>query len=139
MSCPIWEFVLVRLAFHDVRRPAFVNAQQSQQRHTHIHFIAPARTYNMRPPTRATRSSRAADLEETEAQQPVGRGAKTQSRPTSSRSSRTGTPYSDKDKKPRHRMTDKQLERLEMLYELDTHPTREQKQALGDEVGMYVL
>ena len=66
------------------------------------------------------------------------RSSKLPTRPSSNRSSRTGTPSSDKDKKPRHRMTDLQLERLEVLYQLDTHPTREQKQALGDEVGMYV-
>ena len=92
----------------------------------------------MRPPARATRSTRAAGLEEPSVREPAGHGGKvkSQSRSTSNRSSRTGTPYSDKDKKPRHRMTDKQLERLEALYQLDTHPTREQKQALGEEVGM---
>ncbi|GJE85807.1 homeobox domain-containing protein [Phanerochaete sordida] len=89
----------------------------------------------MRPPARATRSSRAADLDEPSVARPAAQLRKT-SRPTSSRSSRTGTPYSDKEKKPRHRMTDMQLERLEVLYEQDTHPTREQKQALGEEVGM---
>lgn len=91
----------------------------------------------MRPPARATRSSRAADSHE-----PALANVKNLARPTASkRSSRTGTPYSDrdyKDKKPRHRMTDSQLERLEVLYQLDTHPTREQKQALGEEVGMSV-
>lgn len=39
-------------------------------------------------------------------------------------------------KKPRHRMTDLQLERLETLYEQTTHPTREDKEKLGNEVGM---
>ncbi|KIP02089.1 hypothetical protein PHLGIDRAFT_310816 [Phlebiopsis gigantea 11061_1 CR5-6] len=80
----------------------------------------------MRPPARATRSAR------TDSGEPSARPLK----PSSNRSSRTGTPYSDKEKKPRHRMTDEQLERLEVLYQLDTHPTREQKQALADEVGM---
>lgn len=39
-------------------------------------------------------------------------------------------------KKPRHRMTDLQLERLEALYEQTTHPSREEKEKLGNEVGM---
>ncbi|CAL1695045.1 unnamed protein product [Somion occarium] len=39
-------------------------------------------------------------------------------------------------KKTRHRMTDHQLERLEALYQYATHPTRQEKEALGDEVGM---
>lgn len=86
----------------------------------------------MRPPARTTRSARSA-----EAPEPVSALRRAVSvNPGSSRSSRTGTPSSDKDKKPRHRMTDKQLERLEALYDQDTHPTREEKQALGDEVGM---
>ena len=35
-------------------------------------------------------------------------------------------------------MTDLQLQRLEELYQIDTHPSREQKQALGEAVGMWV-
>jgi hypothetical protein len=93
----------------------------------------------MRPLTRATRSSRVAVAEEATAWPSIGGAKASVSKPTTSnRSSRTGTPFSDKDKKPRHRMTDLQLERLEALYTQDTHPTREQKQALGEAVGMWV-
>ena len=87
----------------------------------------------MRPPARTTRATRSV-----EAQEPVAApdALRRTLKAPSNRSSRTGTPCSDKEKKPRHRMTDVQLERLEALYQQDTHPTREQKQALGDEVGM---
>ncbi|KAI0347800.1 homeobox-domain-containing protein [Trametopsis cervina] len=88
----------------------------------------------MRPPARTTRAMRVADEQE---EPVVVDGAANVFRlPASNRSSRTGTPFSDKGKKPRHRMTDRQLEQLEALYQRDTHPTREQKQTLGDEVGM---
>ncbi|KAI0706102.1 homeobox domain-containing protein [Cytidiella melzeri] len=87
----------------------------------------------MRPPTRTTRATRAID--EDEADFAVNHSRRSV-QPGSNQSSRTGTPMSDREKKPRHRMTDKQLERLEALYQEDTHPTREQKQALGDDVGM---
>ncbi|OBZ78770.1 Homeobox protein ceh-5 [Grifola frondosa] len=40
------------------------------------------------------------------------------------------------EKKPRHRMTDSQLERLEALYRKNTHPTRAEKQELAEDVGM---
>lgn len=101
----------------------------------------------MRPPARTTRSASTVRGGENElpavlnavvvvhSKDPLRRAIVT-GRPGSNRSSRTGTPFSDKEKKPRHRMTDKQLERLEALYQQDTHPTREQKQALGDDVGM---
>lgn len=91
----------------------------------------------MRPPTRATRSARAlTENQEPSVRPSAGDVSRAHSRPTSNRSSRTSTPYSDRDKKPRHRMTDKQLERLEELYQQDTHPSRELKQALGEQVGM---
>ena len=83
---------------------------------------------NMRPAVRTTRAMRAINVEELDV---VDAGPR-----QSAGSSRTSTPVSDKGKKPRHRMTDKQLVRLEALYQEDTHPTREQKQALGDDVGM---
>ncbi|KAI0095083.1 homeobox domain-containing protein [Irpex rosettiformis] len=83
----------------------------------------------MRPATRTTRATRVTNVEELDIV-PFSQSA------ASCRSSRTGTPASDRGKKPRHRMTDKQLERLEALYQEDTHPTRERKQALGDDVGM---
>jgi hypothetical protein len=87
----------------------------------------------MRSSARTTRATRSGDGEE-----PVvaANDPQPSTHPGSNRSSRKGTPVSEKDKKPRHRMTDKQLERLEALYQQDTHPTRDQKQALGDEVGM---
>ena len=91
----------------------------------------------MRPPTRTTRSfRRLSDAEDSPS--PVRRPANSKIAPKapSRGTSKSGAPYAEK--KPRHRMTDKQLERLETLYQLDTHPTREQKQALGEEVGMYV-
>ena len=40
------------------------------------------------------------------------------------------------EKRPRHKMTDYQLQRLEELYRADTHPTRSAKEALAMEVGM---
>ena len=85
---------------------------------------------NMRPAVRTTRAMRAINVEEPDV---VDADAGPRQ---SAGSSRTSTPVSDKGKKPRHRMTDKQLVRLEALYQEDTHPTREQKQALGDDVGM---
>ncbi|KAM5533969.1 hypothetical protein V8D89_012394 [Ganoderma adspersum] len=42
------------------------------------------------------------------------------------------------EKRPRHKMTDYQLQRLEELYRADTHPTRSAKEALAMEVGMNV-
>ncbi|PIL31748.1 transcription factor [Ganoderma sinense ZZ0214-1] len=42
------------------------------------------------------------------------------------------------EKRPRHKMTDYQLRRLEELYRADTHPTRSAKEALATEVGMNV-
>ena len=84
----------------------------------------------MRPAVRTTRAMRAINVEEPDV---VDANAGPRQ---SVDSSRTSTPVSDKGKKPRHRMTDKQLVRLEALYQEDTHPTREQKQALGDDVGM---
>lgn len=40
------------------------------------------------------------------------------------------------EKRPRHKMTDYQLQRLEELYRADTHPSRGAKEALAAEVGM---
>nr|VWO94372.1 Homeobox domain-containing protein [Ganoderma boninense] len=42
------------------------------------------------------------------------------------------------EKRPRHKMTEYQLKRLEELYRADTHPTRSAKEALAIEVGMNV-
>jgi hypothetical protein len=42
-------------------------------------------------------------------------------------------------KQVRHRMTDVQLLNLDALYERNTHPTTEEKQALGKQVGLYVV
>jgi len=50
----------------------------------------------------------------------------------------TGTQLS-KSKKPRHRMTDRQLEQLEILYQQKSHPSRQAKQELATDVGMLVL
>ena len=88
----------------------------------------------MRPPTRTTRSARR--LSDAQESSPARRlpNSKIAPKPVARSVSRSETSYADK--KPRHRMTDKQLERLEALYQQDTHPTREQKQALGEEVGM---
>ena len=41
-----------------------------------------------------------------------------------------------KEKKPRHRITRTQLERLEALYKENSHPTRQIKQSLASEVGL---
>ena len=89
----------------------------------------------MRPPARTTRSvRRLSDAQDPPS--PTRRPANPKIAPKAAlRSvSKPATAYSEK--KPRHRMTDLQLERLEALYQQDTHPSREQKQALGDEVGM---
>ncbi|KAI0652051.1 hypothetical protein C8Q79DRAFT_1005283 [Trametes meyenii] len=40
------------------------------------------------------------------------------------------------EKRARHKMTDAQLQRLEHLYKLNTHPSREAKEDLAKEVGM---
>lgn len=40
------------------------------------------------------------------------------------------------EKRPRHRMTDLQLQHLENLFAESTHPSRETKQALGKELGL---
>ncbi|KAI0673336.1 hypothetical protein C8Q78DRAFT_618265 [Trametes maxima] len=40
------------------------------------------------------------------------------------------------EKRARHKMTDAQLQRLEELYQLNTHPSREAKEDLAREVGM---
>ncbi|THH33460.1 hypothetical protein EUX98_g746 [Antrodiella citrinella] len=42
----------------------------------------------------------------------------------------------EKSKKPRHRMTNRQLEHLESLYQRSTHPSRQEKEALANKVGM---
>ncbi|KAI1789807.1 hypothetical protein LXA43DRAFT_1096056 [Ganoderma leucocontextum] len=42
------------------------------------------------------------------------------------------------EKRPRHKITDYQLHRLEELYRADTHPSRGAKEALAAEVGMNV-
>ena len=99
-------------------------------------------TYTMRPPTRTTRSvRRLSDAHDSdEPPSPARRTANSKIAPKlvgRSISSKSGAPYAEK--KPRHRMTDLQLERLEALYQQDTHPTRDQKQALGEEVGMCVI
>jgi len=39
-------------------------------------------------------------------------------------------------KKPRHKMTTKQLQALETLYQKTTHPERHEKQILAGDVGM---
>ena len=87
----------------------------------------------MGPQTRTTRAVHTINAENIKASVNASQSSV---QPSSNRLSRTGSTMSDKEKKPRHRMTDMQLERLEALYQQDTHPTREQKQALGDEVGM---
>lgn len=91
----------------------------------------------MRPPTRATRSSRQTS-ETQDPLSPARRPANFKIAPKPAVRSAQRPNGSYVEKKPRHRMTDLQLERLEALYQQDTHPTREQKQALGEEVGMWV-
>lgn len=92
----------------------------------------------MRPPARTTRSSRRlSDAEDTPSPETLPVNFKIAHKPVAravSHTSKQSTQYGEK--KPRHRMTDKQLGRLETLYQQDTHPNREQKQALGEEVGM---
>ena len=88
----------------------------------------------MRPEARSTRNTR--PLTEESALHSVPATALKRPRPFEIYRDDVSAPIR---KKSRHRMTDLQLERLEALYQLDTHPTREQKQALGEEVGMYVL
>ncbi|KAH9937269.1 uncharacterized protein B0H18DRAFT_1113126 [Fomitopsis serialis] len=41
-----------------------------------------------------------------------------------------------KEKKPRFRITQQQLERLEALYKQNTHPSRQIKQSLANDVGL---
>ncbi|KAI0079620.1 hypothetical protein K474DRAFT_1705526 [Panus rudis PR-1116 ss-1] len=53
------------------------------------------------------------------------------------KSSQGGEPASTEIvKKSRHRMTNVQLQQLEALYQKSTHPSREEKQALGNGHGM---
>ena len=45
-------------------------------------------------------------------------------------------PTTSAEKRPRHKMTDSQLQKLEELYQANTHPSREAKEQLGKDVGM---
>ncbi|CDO72977.1 hypothetical protein BN946_scf185007.g31 [Trametes cinnabarina] len=49
-----------------------------------------------------------------------------------------GRPAGD-GKRSRHKMTDLQLQRLEELYQADTHPSRAAKEALAAEIGIQLL
>lgn len=40
------------------------------------------------------------------------------------------------EKRPRHKMTEHQLQRLEELYQANTHPSREEKDELAKKIGM---
>lgn len=87
----------------------------------------------MRPEFRSTRSARATPKsknKKAESARPAS------SPPTSSLDSISGRSDSLWRKQVRHRMTDKQLSKLDALYEWHTHPTTAEKQVLGNEVGL---
>ena len=85
----------------------------------------------MRPEARSTRNTR--PLTEESALHSVPATAFKRSRPFEIYRDDVSAPIR---KKSRHRMTDLQLERLEALYQYATHPTRQEKESLGKEVGM---
>ena len=89
------------------------------------------RTPMMRPATRSSRSTRLAPLRvhQDEAQDNDFANA-------SGKSTNAATKRPEKGKKPRHRMTNRQLEHLEALYQKATHPSRLEKEALAVKVGM---
>ena len=43
------------------------------------------------------------------------------------------------ERKPRHRMNDRQLEQLETLYQRTTHPTKAEKSSLAREFDVWVM
>ncbi|KAI0785046.1 hypothetical protein C8Q75DRAFT_809588 [Abortiporus biennis] len=84
----------------------------------------------MRPPARTTRSARSPEEEETSSIHESIDSV------VPSKSSSRAAASQHKAKKPRHRMTDRQLERLENLYQEKTHPSRQVKMDLASDVGM---
>ncbi|KAH8099355.1 hypothetical protein BXZ70DRAFT_295006 [Cristinia sonorae] len=73
----------------------------------------------MRPSTRSSRAIRPT--------------ATTNDTPATIDTTKTNDP---KSKKPRHRMTNRQLEHLEALYQKATHPSRQEKETLANKVEM---
>ena len=91
----------------------------------------------MRPPTRNTRSTRVyTDPDTVPTDQDLLEDADANQQAQDATLTKKGALPSGKIKKSRHRMTNQQLDRLEALYQKSTHPSRQAKQELGDEVGM---
>ena len=76
-----------------------------------------------------------AELEKARAKSGATRGGNN-SADTPGRSASTSVKRTENGKKPRHRMTNRQLEHLEALYQKATHPSRQDKEALATKVGM---
>ena len=91
----------------------------------------------MRPPARNTRSARVPTGNDAIAPIKDAHGAQNASHTgQTTASSKKDHRTSGKTKKSRHRMTNQQLDRLEALYQKSTHPSRQAKQELGEQVGM---
>jgi len=85
----------------------------------------------MRPTTRSSRTLCPASAEGQGTPEPSDVSTDTPDNKARDASSRP-----EKGKKPRHRMTNRQLEHLEALYQRSTHPSRQEKDTLANKVGM---
>lgn len=97
----------------------------------------------MRPEYRSTRSTRAVLTQHSISKDTKLKGSRTASLPPSISSSPSiKKSYTDDlllKKQIRHRMTDEQLSKLESMYLRDTHPTTEEKYALGMEMKLWAI
>ena len=97
----------------------------------------------MRPEYRSTRSARAVLIQDSIFKDTKPKGPRTASLPPNiSLSPSIKKSYADDlslKKQIRHRMTDEQLSKLESLYTRHTHPTTEEKYALGMEIKLWAI
>lgn len=128
---------LFRLSFilhHPAHRRSFSRQTPPSTRLNHA-LLKP-----MRPEYRSTRSARAVPTQHSISKDTKPRAPRTASLPPNIASSpRIKKSYTDElllKKQVRHRMTDEQLLKLESLYTRDTHPTTEEKYALGMKIKL---
>lgn len=96
----------------------------------------------MRPEYRSTRSTRAVLTQHSISKDTKLKGSRTASLPPNISSNPSIKSYTDDPllkKQIRHRMTDEQLSKLESMYLRDTHPTTEEKYALGMEMKLWAI
>ena len=97
----------------------------------------------MRPEYRSTRSARAVPIQHSISKEIKPKDPRTVSLPPNiSFIPSVKKSYTDElslKKQIRHRMTDEQLSKLESLYMRDTHPTTEEKYALGMEIELWAI